>query len=257
MKIIVLVKEVPDTYGERVIDVETGLADRAASESVIDEIGERAIEFAVSYAEAHDGTEVILLAVGPASVPITLRKGLAMGATRAIHVLDDALQGADLTLTAAVLASAIRTAGFDLVIAGDLSTDGTGGVIPAMVAELLGVAHATNLSSVEIVDGEVRGERSSDAGTVQLVAVFPAVVSITDRLPDPRFPNFKGILAAKKKALDTVSLSDLGVDAAAEVPRSIVLTVTKKPERGAGIKILDDGNGGTAIAEFLTENRLV
>ena len=139
MKIVVLVKEVPDTWGDRKLNLETGLADRAASETVIDEIGERSLEVALRYADTNAGTEVVVLSMAPEGSAATVRKGLAMGAGSAIHVADEALRGADLGLTAEVLAAAIRRTGFDLVIAGNLSTDGSGGVIGAMVAELLDV----------------------------------------------------------------------------------------------------------------------
>ncbi|MEW1782939.1 electron transfer flavoprotein subunit beta, partial [Arthrobacter sp. NPDC080086] len=137
MKIVVLVKEVPDTYGDRKLSLETGLADRGANEAVIDEIGERALEMALSHADAHEGTDVVVLSLAPESATATLRKGLAMGAGSAVHVCDEALRGADLGLTAETLAAAIRRTGFDLVVTGNLSTDGTGGMIPAMLAELL------------------------------------------------------------------------------------------------------------------------
>ncbi|WOF22853.1 electron transfer flavoprotein subunit beta/FixA family protein [Microbacterium betulae] len=256
MRIIVLVKEVPDTYGSRTLDLQTGLADRDASERVLDEIGERAIEFAVSSAEQHPGTEVVLLSAGPDSVPATLRKGLAMGASRAVHVRDDGMRGADLTLTAEALARAIERIGFDLVVAGNLSTDGSGGVVPAMVAQWLGVPHATNLDAAGIEDGTVSGERASDGGVLRLSAPLPAVLSITERLPDPRFPHFTGIMAAKRKPFETLGLADLGVDAGADTPRSVVLAVNERPARAAGVKIVDDGDAGTRIAEFLVQNRL-
>ena len=257
MRIIVLVKEVPDTYGDRKLDLETGLADREASDKVLDEIGERATEFAVSYAEKHPGTEVVVLSVGPDSVPTTLRKGLAMGASSAVHVLDEGMPGADLTLTSEVLAKAIERTGFDVVVAGNQSTDGSGGVIAAMVAERLGVPHATSLSSIELADGEVRGERASDEGVMQVSAPLPAVISITEALPDPRFPNFKGIMAAKKKPFETLTLADLGVDPDAATPRSIMTAVSEKPPRQAGVKITDEGDAGAQLAEFLVQNRLV
>ena len=149
MRVIVLMKEVPDTYGERAVDLETGLLKRADAEPVLDEITERALEVALRHREAQPGTEVVLLSVGPeGSLPTTLRKGLAMGADRAVHVQDPALLGADLTLTAQVIAAAAKQIGFDLVIAGNVSTDGGGGI------------------------------------------------SITEALPEARFPNFKGIMAA-------------------------------------------------------------
>lgn len=257
MRIIVLVKEVPDTYGDRKLDLETGLADRAAGERVLDEIGERSVEAAVSYKEAHEGAEVVVLSMGPASVPTALRKALAMGADWAIHVHDDALVGADLTLTAEVLAAAIRKAGFDLVVTGNLSTDGTGGVLPAMLAELLGVAHATSLASWELTDTEIAGARATDGGVARVRAALPAVVSITEAFPDPRFPNFKGIMAAKKKPFETWSLTDLDVSAAPDVPRAIMTAVAEKPPRAAGVKIEDSGDAGEQLAAFLLENRLV
>ena len=137
MKIIVLVKQVPDTYEERKLDPATGILDRDASEPIIDEIGERALEMALRYKDAHKGTEVVVLSMGPTSVTASLRKGLSLGADSAVHVLDDALAGADLGWTAAVLAAALTKSGYDLIIAGNESTDGRGGVIPAMVAEHL------------------------------------------------------------------------------------------------------------------------
>src|SRR5690606_16806616 len=143
-----------------------------------------------------------------------------------VHVVDDALVGADLSLTAEALAAALRRMGFDLVVAGNQSTDGSGGVLPAMIAELLGVPSATYLNSVDITGPRVVGERATDAGTVAVTVDLPAIISVTERLPDGRFPNFKGIMAAKKKPIETVSLSELGV--AADDPagaRSIVIGI--------------------------------
>ncbi|AMB59736.1 electron transfer flavoprotein subunit beta/FixA family protein [Microterricola viridarii] len=256
MRILVLVKEVPDTYGDRKLSVESGLADRAG-EMVLDEIGERALEVALKHADAHADTEITVLSMGPGTVPTTLRKALAMGATRAVHVLDDALLGADLGATAEVLAAAIRRVGFDLVITGNLSTDGSGGVLPSMLAEMLGVPAATNLSTVEIGDGRVSGQRSLEQGSYEVSAPLPAIVSITERLPDARFPSFKGILAAKKKPFETVTLADLGVAVDDEsVPRSIVISVAERPARVAGVKIVDEGDAGEQLAQFLIAQRL-
>jgi electron transfer flavoprotein beta subunit len=257
MKIVVLVKEVPDTYGDRKLNLETGLADRAASETVLDEIGERALEVALSYADKNAGTDVVVLSMAPEDAQATVRKGLAMGAGSAVQVVDEALLGADLGLTAQVLAAALGKTGYDLVIAGNQSTDGSGGVLPSMVAELLDVPQATYLSSVEIGEGTVSGERSIDGGVSRVSADLPAVISITERLPDARFPNFKGIMAAKKKPFETYSLADLGVDADdPAAARSIMLTVAEKPPRAAGVKITDEGDAGDKLAAYLIENRL-
>ncbi|WP_166875493.1 electron transfer flavoprotein subunit beta/FixA family protein [Salinibacterium sp. ZJ450] len=258
MKIIVLVKEVPDTYGDRKLDLETGLADRGAGEVVLDEIGERSLEVALSFADKNADTEIVVLSMAPESAAATVRKGLAMGATSAVQVADEALRGADLGLTAQVLAAAIQRTGFDLVIAGNLSTDGTGGVLPAMVAELLGVPQATSLTSIEIAADAVTGVRATDDGTMQVSAPLPALVSITEALPDARFPNFKGIMAAKKKPFETLSLADLDVDPDdPESARSIVIAIAEKPARDAGVKIVDEGDAGEKLAEFLVQNRLV
>ncbi|MFD4422951.1 electron transfer flavoprotein subunit beta/FixA family protein [Agromyces sp. NPDC058484] len=258
MKIVVLVKEVPDTFGDRKLDLETGLADRAASGPVLDEIGERALEVALSHADKNPGTEVVVVSMAREGSAATIRKGLAMGAASAVQVTDEGLLGADLGLTAEVLAAAVKVTGFDLVIAGNLSTDGSGGVLPAMLAELLDVPAATSLNSVEISDGLVSGERASDGATMRVTAELPAVISVTERLPDARFPNFKGIMAAKKKPFETLSLADLDIDP--EDPgaaRSIMIGVAEKPPRQAGVKISDEGDAGEQLAEFLMTNRLV
>lgn len=257
MKIVVLVKDVPDTYGDRKLNLETGLADRAASEHVLDEIGERALEVALNYADANPGVEVHVVSMASGDAAATIRKGLAMGASSALQVIDDQLAGADLGVTAAVLAAAVRRIGFDLVITGNLSTDGSGGVLPAMLAEHLGVAQATALSSVTIAAESVSGTRAADGGRADVTAPLPAVISVTEALPDARFPNFKGIMAAKKKPFETVSLADLGVDVdPASAPQSIMTVVSEKPPRGAGVTIVDEGDAGTQLAAYLIENRL-
>ncbi|MFC8680371.1 electron transfer flavoprotein subunit beta/FixA family protein [Microbacterium ureisolvens] len=257
MKIVVLVKEVPDTYGDRKLSLETGLADRGASETVLDEIGERALEVALSYADKNAGTEVVVLSMAPESASATVRKGLAMGAASAVQVIDEGLLGADMGLTAEVLAATLQRTGFDLVIAGNQSTDGVGGVLPAMVAEILDVPSATYLSSVEIREGEVLGTRASDGATQQVTAALPAVISITEALPDARFPNFKGIMAAKKKPFETLSLAELEIDPHdPDAARSIVIALSEKPPREAGVKIVDEGDAGEKLADFLIQNRL-
>ncbi|MBV0893837.1 electron transfer flavoprotein subunit beta/FixA family protein [Microbacterium sp. NC79] len=258
MKIIVLVKEVPDTYGDRKLNLQTGLADRGASEAVLDEIGERALEVALSYADANAGTDVVVLSMSHDGAAATIRKGLAMGAASAVQIADEKLLGADLRLTAQVLAAAIEKTGYDLVIAGNTSTDGSGGMVPAMIAEILGVVSATGLSTVSITDTGVTGTRPIDGGSQTVSAALPAVISISEALPDARFPNFKGIMAAKKKPFETLSLADLNVDADdLSQAHSIMLTVAERPPREAGVKIVDEGDAGEKLAEFLIQNRLV
>lgn len=257
MRIVVLVKEVPDTYGERQLSLETGLADRGASDAVMDEIGERALEAALTYADNSPGTEVVLLTMGPGSAQATLRKGLASGAGSAVHVTDEALLGADLGLTSEVLAAAISRLGADLVITGNQSTDGSGGVMAAMVAERLGLPQLTFLSSVDISETEVSGTRMTDAGVARVSADLPAVISVTEAMPPCRFPNFKGIMAAKKKPVELLTAADLGVDSERlDIPRSILTHVATRPARGTGVKIVDEGDGGRLLAEYLIDNKL-
>ena len=257
MKIVVLVKEVPDTYGDRVLDLETGLAQRDAGDRVLDEIGERALEVALAHADASGDAEVVLLSMAPEAATTSLRRGLAMGAASAVQVVDEGLVGADLGLTSQVLAAALDRIGFDLAITGNLSTDGTGGVLPAMIAELLDIPAATALTSVRIGDGEIAGVRASDAGTMEVSASLPAVISITEALPDPRMANFKGIMAAKKKPFETLTLADLDIDPLdARWSRSIMIGIAEKPPRAAGVKIVDEGDAGEKLADFLVENRL-
>lgn len=256
MKILVLVKEVPDTWGERKLDIASGRVDRELVDPVLDEIGERALEAALTIRGSDKSTEVVVVSMSPSSASKSLRKGLAMGASSAVHLADEALRGADMLLTAAALSALIQKVGFDLVIAGNESTDGRGGVVPAMIAEHLGIPHVTFLESIEVTGGRVSGVRGTDSGVVEVSADLPAVASITERLPDPRFPNFKGILSAKKKPYTTFTLTELGVDAVRPVS-SVVVSTRERPARSGGIKIVDSGNAGRDLADFLAQNRLL
>lgn len=257
MKIVVLVKQVPDTYEERKLDTATGVLDREASEPIIDEIVERAIEVALSYKDSHKDTEIVLLSMGPDSVTASLRKGLSLGADSAVHVLDDGLRAADLVRTSAVLSVALSATGYDLVIAGNESTDGRGGVMPAMLAERLGLPHLTSLDSVEIAADRISGVRETENGTLDVHAALPAIISITERSPEVRFPNFKGILGAKKKPITVMSLSAL--DLASDLPtvRSVIVSTTQRPARTAGTKIVDEGNAAAELTEFLAAGHLI
>jgi len=258
MKIVVLVKQVPDTWGDRELDLTTGRVDRSG-DAVIDEVGERALEAALAYKDDNDA-HVVVMTMGPPSAVDVLRKGLAMGADSAVHIMDDVLSGADLVLTAEVLAAAVRQVGFDLVVAGNEATDGRGGVVPAMIAEHLGVPHATHLNSVEIAGDGVRGQRGTETGAADVHSPLPAVISVTERAPEPRFPNFRGIMKAKKKPLQVMGAHDLSADfmaARTEVARSAVVSAVARPPRKGGTKVVDDGNAGTELAKFLTTANLI
>lgn len=256
MKIVVLVKQVPDTWGERLLDPATGRVDRD-TDRVVDEVNERALEVALRFKDKNKGTDIALLSMGPSTATEALRKGLSMGADSAIHVVDDALAGSDAVRTAAVLAAALKQSGFDLVIAGNESTDGRGGVVPAMVAEHLGVPSLNYLNIVEITESLVSGERGTENATSKVHAALPAVVSVTERTPEARFPNFKGIMTAKRKPLAVMSLTDLGMDPASRNGQSVVVSTAQRPARTAGKRIIDEGNAGVELAEFLVAGRLI
>lgn len=257
MRIAVLVKDVPDTYGTRALDLETGLTDRAG-EMVLDEIGERAVEAALAVSAAAGGGTVELICVGPESAETSLRRGLAMGADSAILVSDDTLVGADLGQTAEVIAAVAARDPYDLIVAGNLSTDGNGGVLPAMVAELLGLPQLTNLTEMSVAGGVLSATRAADDGTLSLEAELPAVVSVTEAFPEPRYPNFKGLMAAKKKPVERLSPSELGIDAGDfSHARSIMIEVAQRPPREAGTVVTDDGTAARQLADYLVSHRLV
>ncbi len=258
MKIVVLVKQVPDTWDDRKLNISTGLLERDASEKIIDDVTERALEVALTYKDGDKSTEVVALSMGPASTTVALRKALAAGADSAVHILDDSLAGTDYGITASVLATALTRIGFDLVIAGNESTDGRGGVVPAMIAEHLGLPHLSYLNSVELTASGASGVRAGEDGTSTVHVTLPAVLSVTDRTPEARFPNFKGIMTAKKKPLEVLTLADLGVDASFPgISRSVVLSTAVRPGRTSGVKVVDEGNAAVELAEFLASQRLI
>lgn len=255
MKIAVLVKHVPDTWAERSIDPATGRIDRRGVDQVIDEISERAVEAALVSAERHTGSEVIAVTMGPEAARDALKKALSMGCASGMHIVDDALGGADVLQTARVLAAAIGPLDVDLVIAGDTSTDGNTGMLPAALAEALGATPLTRVDTLVTEEGEVFGTRRVREGVAHLRATLPAVVSITEKMPDARFPNFRSIMAAKKKPVAVRRLAELGVDAGA--PRSEVVSVVPSPPRAAGVTIVDDGTAADQLVAYLVDKRLV
>ncbi|MFD4674747.1 electron transfer flavoprotein subunit beta/FixA family protein [Lentzea sp. NPDC058450] len=260
MNIVVLVKQVPDTWSERKLTDADHTLDRESADAVLDEINERAVEEALQLQEAHGG-EVTVIAMGPDRATDAIRKALSMGADKAIHVNDEALHGSDVLATAKVLAKAIGTVeNVDLVIAGNEATDGRAGAVPAILAELLGLPQVTQLRKVTVEGTTIKGERETDEGVAFLEASLPAVVSVTEKINEPRYPSFKGIMAAKKKPVSTITVADLGIDAS-EVGLSgawtQVLEAAPKPPRGAGERVEDGGDGGTKIAEFLVGQKLI
>lgn len=259
MKIVVLIKQVPDTYTERTLNEQTGILDRQASDAVLDEINERALEVALKFKDQDKNTEVVAMTMGPQPAQQIIRKALAMGADSGVHILDDALKHADTRLTSETLAAAIQSCGFDLVVAGNESTDGAGGVVPAMVAEHLGVPLLAQLADIDIRDNWVSGERQTAERTLSIRASLPAVATVTERFDDARFPNFRGILSAKRKPVLTLSLSELGIERPARDRKARVSMhrIKKSSGRAAGVKIVDDGAGAKALFDFLTARKLL
>lgn len=259
MKIVVCVKHVPDATADRTF-TEDGTTDRASVDSLLSELDEYAVEQALRIAESGPDVEICYLTVGPDDAKDALRKALAMGGDSAVHVADEDIEGSDVFATSLVLAQAIQRHGFDLVLCGMASTDGGAGVVPALLAERLGVPAVTHVEELTVEDGTVTGRREGDTATVRVRSGLPAVVSVTDRSGDARYPSFKGIMAAKKKPLETLGLGDLGIGAG-QVGRtaawSAVDTATRRPPRTKGELVSDDGTGGIGLAAFLTAKKFV
>jgi len=254
MKIVVLVKHVPDTDVGLNLDHSSGLLDRESGDLVPDEINERALSVALSYKDDHKHTEVVVLSMGPDAAGKSARKGLQCGADSAIHITDPELSGADALRTATVLAAALKTVNFDLVITGNASSDGNGGVVPAMIAEILGLPLLGSVHKVQITEQSIAAEREEGHRRTCLRSELPAVIAVTERSAEPRFPTFKGIIGAKRKPVTSLTVADLGD---VEGSHSAVLSVSKRPERAAGVKMFDDGDAGTQLAAFLATSQLI
>ncbi len=259
MNIVVCVKQVPDTAVERTLVPGEGTLDRASVVGLINEIDEYAIEEGLRIAEAHGG-EVTILSMGPEKVSESIRKALSMGADKAVHLVDDSLAGSDALATSLALSAVLKTTGFDLVILGSESTDARTGVLPAMLAERLGVPQLTLASKVDIDGTAVTIRRMTDDGYDIVAADLPAVVSVVEKINEPRYPSFKGIMAAKKKPVQTLSLADISVDAGAvglANAATAVADFAARPPRAAGVVVTDEGDGGARAAAFLAERKFI
>lgn len=257
-KIVVAVKYVPDATADRSFEVD-GTVDREAVDGLLSELDEYAIEQALQIAEAGDA-EITALTVGPAAAMEALRKALQLGVGAAVHVEDDAIAGSDVFATSAVLAAAIGKLKADIVLFGMASTDGGGGVVAALVADRLGLPALTYASKVEVDGSTVRIRRDSDTVVQQVEASTPVVVSVTDQTDEARYPTFKGIMAAKKKKVAVWSLEDLGLDADSvglNQARSTLLSAVRRPPRTAGQVLIDEGDGGVKLVDFLSTGKFV
>lgn len=262
MNIVVCVKHVPDAQADRTFQDADLTVDRTGVDGLLSELDEYAVEEALQVAEAA-GAEVTVVTIGPDKAADALKKALQMGADKGVHVSDEAIHGSDAPATSLILAEAIKkaTGGTpDLVITGMASTDGTMGVVPAMLAERLGLPQVTFASELTVEGGKVSARRDNDANTETIEASLPALVSVTDQINEPRYPSFKGIMAAKKKPVETWTLADLGIDASTvglAGAWTTVLEVTKRPPRQQGQIVTDEGDGGLKLAEFLATHKFL
>jgi electron transfer flavoprotein beta subunit len=264
MKIAVCVKQVPDSWAEK--KMVEGRLDRENVDAVLNDLDEYAIEEVLRIVEPLNeaaGSQVhtvTLISMGPDRATEALRKGLSMGADDAVLVSDPALAGSDALATSRVLAKVISDGGFDLVFCGTESTDARMSVIPAMLAERLGWAHLTFAGAVRVNGESVEIDRMTEFGIETMAANLPAVVSVIEKINEPRYPSFKGIMAAKKKNIESKSLADLGLDSSQvgiSAAWSQVENSVPRPPRDKGIKIEDSGDGGSKLVEFLLEKRVV
>ena len=261
MNIVVCVKYVPDATGDRRFESDNTV-DRDAVDGLLSELDEYAVEQALQIKEKlGDDTEVTALTVGPEGAVDAVRKALQMGADKGVHVVDDAIAGSDAPATSLVLAEAVKRIDHDLVVCGMASTDGVMGVLPAMLSERLGVPGVTLGSEVEVDGDTVKIRRDGDTATVMIEGTMPLVLSVTDQTGEARYPSFKGIMAAKKKPLETWSLADLGVDASQvgmDAAWTQVVGTEERPPRTQGEIVTDeDGSGATALVEFLASKKFI
>jgi electron transfer flavoprotein beta subunit len=258
MQIAVCVKQVPEAAGKR-LDPSTKRLDRSG-EGALNAFDSHAIEEALRVRDAQGGGEVVLVSLGPAKAADALRKGLAMGADRAVLVSDDAAAGSDLVATSYALAKVLERQEADLVLFGQQSADSDGAVLWAAVADRLRRPMISQVAELTVADGSVRGKRQTEFGYDVIEAPLPAVVAVSDAINEPRYPSLKGIMGAKKKPQDTLALADLGVEAdraGEQGSRTSVLALGEPPPRGDSRKIEDDGNAAAQIVDFLAEKRLL
>ena len=252
MKIAVCVKQVPE--GTRRIDPETKRLDRSG-EGALNPFDANAVEEALRLRDATGEGEVVLVSMGPAKAQDALRKALAMGADRALLVSDDGAAGADLVATSAILAKALEREGADLILFGQQANDSDGAVLWAAVADCMRLPVVSQAAEVTHAEGKLTVKRQTEFGYDVIETPTPAVIAVSDAINEPRYPSLKGIMGAKSKPHETLSLGDLGVEAAAA--RTEVYALHDPPARGESRKLEDDGSAAQAILEFLKEKRLV
>lgn len=256
MKIAVCVKQIPDPATPYELDSENHFVVRP-DDQVLDDTDRYGVEMGLQLAEATEG-EVVLVSMSPANNLQGIKQALAMGADKAIVIDDENLRGSGALVTARVLAAAIEREGADLVIAGTESTDGYVGVVPQMLAELLGMPAMTFARKVELTDGTIRIERQTSGGYDVVEAALPVLVTVTSGSVEPRYPTFKGIMAAKQKPIEQPSCADLGVESVGSAGSGQeIVEVRPAPERTAGVKIEDEGDAHSEIIKLLEQAKVI
>jgi electron transfer flavoprotein beta subunit len=258
MKIAVCVKQVPDATVHKKLDPQTKRLDRSG-EAALNPTDLNAVEEALRIKEAQGG-EVVLVSMGPEKAIDSLRKALAMGADRAVLIADADAAGSDLLGTSRALAAALEREGADLVLFGQASNDSDGAMLWAAVAELLQRPAISQVATLTVDGGELRGKRQTEHGYDTISAPLPAIVAVSDAINEPRYPSLKGIMGAKTKPQETLSLSDLGVDAGdvgEAGARTEVHDLGPPPSRGDTITIEDDGSAAQKILDLVVERRLL
>ncbi len=252
MKIAVCVKQVPE--GSRRIDPETKRLDRSG-EGALNPFDANAVEEALRLKDAGGEGEIVLVSLGPPKAQDALRKALAMGADRAVLVSDDGAAGADLVATSTALAKALERESADLILFGQQANDSDGAVLWAAVADRLRIPVVSQAAEVTYADGKLTVKRQTEFGYDVIEVPTPAIIAVSDAINEPRYPSLKGIMGAKSKPQETVSLADLGADGLES--RTEVYALNDPPARGESKKVEDDGNAAQAILDFLAEKRLV
>jgi electron transfer flavoprotein beta subunit len=257
MKIAVCVKQVPE--GNRRIDPQTKRLDRSG-EGALNPFDANAVEEALRLKDAGGEGEVVLVSMGPAKAQDALRKALAMGADRAVLVSDEAAAGSDLVATSYALAKALERESADLVLFGQQAGDSDGAVLWAAVADRLRLPVVSQAAEITQADGKLTVKRQTEFGYDVIETPLPAVVAVSDAINEPRYPSLKGIMGAKSKPQETVSLAELGVETergGEQGSRTEIYALNEPPARGDSRKIDDDGNAAQAVLDFLAEKRLV
>ncbi len=257
MNIVVCVKQIPDPAAPQSFDASNNL--NRSGKLILDEADTYGVEMALQLVDRAGGGDVSVVSMGSASDVAGLRNALAMGATRAVIVSDDALRGSDALTTAKVLAAVVRRESFDLVLAATESSDGYTGTLPVQLAELLGLPSITFAKAVAIEDSTVKVSRQTEAGYDEVTAPLPALVTVTAGVVEPRYASFKGIMAAKSKPLEVLAVSDLGLESSvgAAGAREAVVEVVAAESRQAGEKYVDEGGGAAKVVAFLESVKVI